>query len=103
MTSLQDATKKAAAQQSFEPTLPPPRPAWRSSIDILIDDGDPDANLTQIEHLLQTPEAMRRGECPRQMILTGFIHCAQRLQPQDSRVIKATGKVIRTFPAGPSL
>ena len=40
----------------------------------LVDDSDPDTDLTQIEHLLQTSEAMRRDDLPRWMILTGFIH-----------------------------
>lgn len=40
----------------------------------LVDDSDPDTDLTQIEHLLQTSEAMRRDNLPRWMILTGFIH-----------------------------
>jgi len=40
----------------------------------LVDDSDPDTDLTQIEHLLQTSEAMRRDNLPRWMILTGFLH-----------------------------
>jgi len=40
----------------------------------LVDDSDPDTDLTQIEHLLQTSEAMRRDGQPRWMILTGFLH-----------------------------
>ncbi|EDN97823.1 hypothetical protein SS1G_12677 [Sclerotinia sclerotiorum 1980 UF-70] len=34
----------------------------------------PDTALSQIEHLLQTAEAMRRDGCPRWMIVTGLIH-----------------------------
>lgn len=40
----------------------------------LVDDSDPDTDLTQIEHLLQTSEAMRRDGLPRWMVLTGFLH-----------------------------
>jgi len=40
----------------------------------LVDDSDPDTDLTQIEHLLQTSEAMRRDDLPRWMIATGFLH-----------------------------
>jgi inositol oxygenase len=49
---------------------------WEAAefLNTLVDDSDPDTDLTQIEHLLQTSEAMRRDDCPRWMILTGFIH-----------------------------
>ncbi|KAL2108277.1 hypothetical protein VUR80DRAFT_4011 [Thermomyces stellatus] len=40
----------------------------------LIDDSDPDTELSQIQHLLQTAEAMRRDGRPRWMQLTGLIH-----------------------------
>src|SRR6204780_3136829 len=43
-------------------------------LDTLVDDSDPDTDLTQIEHLLQTSEAMRRDNQPRWMVLTGFLH-----------------------------
>ncbi|MGB6692481.1 MAG: inositol oxygenase family protein [Terracidiphilus sp.] len=43
-------------------------------LNTLVDDSDPDTDLTQIEHLLQTSEAMRRDHQPRWMILTGFLH-----------------------------
>jgi inositol oxygenase len=43
-------------------------------LNTLVDDSDPDTDLTQIEHLLQTAEAMRRDNQPRWMILTGLIH-----------------------------
>ena len=49
---------------------------WQAAefLNTLVDDSDPDTDLTQIEHLLQTSEAMRRDSQPRWMILTGFIH-----------------------------
>jgi inositol oxygenase len=40
----------------------------------LVDDSDPDTDLTQIEHNLQTDEAIRRDGHPRWFQLTGFIH-----------------------------
>jgi inositol oxygenase len=43
-------------------------------LNTLIDDSDPDTSLTQIEHLLQAAEAMRKDGKPRWMQLTGLIH-----------------------------
>ncbi len=43
-------------------------------LNTLVDDSDPDTNLTQIEHLLQTSEAIRADGHPRWFILTGLIH-----------------------------
>ncbi|RDL36708.1 HD-domain protein [Venustampulla echinocandica] len=40
----------------------------------LIDESDPDTQLSQIEHLLQSAEAIRRDGKPRWMQLTGLIH-----------------------------
>ena len=40
----------------------------------LIDDSDPDIELPQIEHILQTAEAIRKDGHPRWFILTGLIH-----------------------------
>ena len=39
-----------------------------------MDDSDPDIDLPQIEHLLQTAEAIRSDNQPRWFILTGLIH-----------------------------
>jgi len=49
---------------------------WEAAefLNTLVDDSDPDTDLTQIEHLLQTSEAMRRDGCPRWMVLVGFVH-----------------------------
>ena len=49
---------------------------WEAAefLNTLVDESDPDTDLTQIEHLLQTSEAIRRDGHPRWMILTGFIH-----------------------------
>lgn len=43
-------------------------------LDTLVDDSDPDTDLSQIEHLMQTAEAIRRDGQPRWFILTGLIH-----------------------------
>jgi inositol oxygenase len=49
---------------------------WEAAefLNTLVDESDPDTDLTQIEHLLQTSEAIRRDGHPRWMVLTGFIH-----------------------------
>jgi inositol oxygenase len=49
---------------------------WEAAefLNTLVDDSDPDTDLTQIEHLLQTSEAIRRDGNPRWMVLTGFLH-----------------------------
>ena len=43
-------------------------------LNTLVDDSDPDTDLTQIEHLLQTAQAIRADGHPRWFILTGLIH-----------------------------
>jgi inositol oxygenase len=43
-------------------------------LDTLVDDSDPDIDLTQIEHAIQTAEAIRRADQPRWFIVTGLIH-----------------------------
>ena len=40
----------------------------------LVDESDPDTDLTQIEHLLQTAEAIRKDGHPRWFVLAGFVH-----------------------------
>ena len=40
----------------------------------LVDDSDPDTDLSQIEHLLQSAEATRKDGQPRWFILTALIH-----------------------------
>src|SRR5581483_11198713 len=42
-------------------------------LNTLVDDSDPDTDLTQIEHLLQTSEAIRKDGHPRWFVLTGFV------------------------------
>lgn len=43
-------------------------------LDKLVDDSDPDTDLSQIDHNLQTAEACRRDGRPRWFQLAGFIH-----------------------------
>jgi inositol oxygenase len=43
-------------------------------LNTLVDDSDPDTNLSQIEHNLQTAEAIRAAGHPRWFQLTGLIH-----------------------------
>lgn len=40
----------------------------------LVDDSDPDTDLDQLQHLLQTSEAIRRDAHPDWMVLTGLMH-----------------------------
>lgn len=43
-------------------------------LNTLVDDSDPDIDLAQIEHLLQTSEAIRADGHPRWMVLAGLVH-----------------------------
>jgi inositol oxygenase len=43
-------------------------------LDALIDDSDPDTQLSQTQHLLQTAEALRRDGKPRWMQCAGLVH-----------------------------
>jgi len=53
-----------------------PKSIWEMAdyLNTLVDDSDPDTDLTQIEHLLQTAEAIRNDGHPRWFILAGLIH-----------------------------
>lgn len=52
------------------------RSIWEMAeyLNTLVDDSDPDTDLTQIEHLLQTAEAIRRDGHERWFVLAGFVH-----------------------------
>lgn len=43
-------------------------------LNTLVDDSDPDTDLSQMDHLMQTAEQIRRDGHPRWFILAGFIH-----------------------------
>ena len=49
---------------------------WQAAeyLNQLVDDSDPDTDMSQLEHLLQTAEELRKDGKPRWMILTGFVH-----------------------------
>lgn len=49
---------------------------WEAAeyLNTLIDESDPDTDLSQIEHLMQTSEAIRKDGHPRWFVLTGFLH-----------------------------
>ncbi len=51
-------------------------PVWNAMeyLNTLVDDSDPDIELDQLQHLLQTGEAIRRDGNPDWFVLTGFIH-----------------------------
>jgi inositol oxygenase len=53
-----------------------PMSIWEAMefLNTLVDDSDPDTDFTQIEHLMQTSESIRRDGHPRWFILTGLIH-----------------------------
>jgi len=49
---------------------------WEAAeyLNTLVDDSDPDTDLSQLQHLLQTAEQIRKDGHPRWFVLTGFIH-----------------------------
>lgn len=51
-------------------------PVWEAFqfLNQLIDDSDPDTDLDQFQHLLQTSEAIRRDGHPDWMVLVGLMH-----------------------------
>ncbi|WP_154858890.1 inositol oxygenase family protein [Cyclobacterium xiamenense] len=51
-------------------------PFWEAIdyLNTLVDDSDPDTSLDQLQHLLQTSEAIRADGHPDWFVLTGFIH-----------------------------
>ena len=52
------------------------RSVWEAMefLNNLVDDSDPDTDATQIEHLMQTSEAIRADGHPRWFILAGLMH-----------------------------
>ena len=49
---------------------------WEAAefLNTLVDDSDPDTDLSQLQHLLQTSEHIRRDGQPRWFVAAGFIH-----------------------------
>jgi len=64
------------ARNEFKSKVRAEMTVWEAieKLNTLIDESDPDTELSQIEHLLQTAEAIRRDGKPRWMQLTGLIH-----------------------------
>lgn len=51
-------------------------PVWGAVeyLNTLVDDSDPDTDLDQLQHLMQTSEAIRADGHPDWFVLTGFLH-----------------------------
>ncbi|HXG63582.1 MAG TPA: inositol oxygenase family protein [Blastocatellia bacterium] len=65
-----------AKKQEYLPKNKRQMGVWEAMeyLNTLVDDSDPDTSLTQIEHAMQTAEAIRKDGHPRWFILTGLIH-----------------------------
>lgn len=65
--------QKRAQYLAFEK---PKKSIWEALefLNTLVDDSDPDTDLSQIEHLLQTSEAIRADGHPRWFVLAGLLH-----------------------------
>ena len=63
-------------QQAFRPLGRRRMGTWEAIeyLNTLVDDSDPDTRLAQIEHILQTAEAIRHDGHPRWFVLTGLLH-----------------------------
>ncbi|KZT69979.1 myo-inositol oxygenase [Daedalea quercina L-15889] len=63
-------------RQEFKKTVRARMGIWEAMemLDKLVDDSDPDTSVTQIEHLLQTAEAIRRDGKPDWMQVAGLVH-----------------------------
>ncbi len=89
-----------AKENEYFPLKKGKKSIWEAAefLNTLIDDSDPDTDLTQIEHLLQTSEAIRADGHPRWFVLAGFVHDLGKVlclwgEPQ-------WGVVGDTFPVG---
>lgn len=45
-----------------------------AALDRIVDESDPDLDATQLDHALQTAEALRRDGRPRALVLVGLVH-----------------------------
>ena len=65
-----------AKKQEYLPLRRRQMGVWEAMefLNTLVDDSDPDTDLGQIEHLMQTAEAIRADGHPRWFVLTGLIH-----------------------------
>ncbi|MFN0101713.1 MAG: inositol oxygenase family protein [Bryobacteraceae bacterium] len=74
--ALQTLEFARAKRAQYEPLRMTEMGVWEAMerLNTLVDDSDPDTDLSQIEHNLQTAEAIRADGHPRWFVLTGFIH-----------------------------
>jgi inositol oxygenase len=65
-----------AKKQEYLPLRKRRMGVWEAMefLNTLVDDSDPDTDLTQIEHLMQSAEAIRAAGHPRWFVLTGLVH-----------------------------
>ncbi|KAH7308850.1 putative inositol oxygenase [Rhexocercosporidium sp. MPI-PUGE-AT-0058] len=65
-----------AVREKFRTTTRAEMSVWDAmeKLNTFIDESDPDTDLSQIEHLIQSAEAMRRDGKPRWMQVTGLVH-----------------------------
>ena len=74
--ALQTVDFVQAKEREYLPLQKEKKSIWEAAefLNSLVDDSDPDTDLSQIDHLLQTSEAIRKDGHPRWFVLTGFIH-----------------------------
>jgi inositol oxygenase len=74
--ALQTLEFARAKRAEYEPLKKAEMGVWDAMerLNALVDDSDPDTDLSQIEHNLQTAEAIRADGHPRWFVLTGLIH-----------------------------
>jgi inositol oxygenase len=60
----------------YKPGLHGMRSVWEAMefLNTLVDDSDPDTEMSQIQHLMQTAEGIRKDGHPDWFVLTGLIH-----------------------------
>lgn len=65
-----------AKEKEFLPLNRKEMSIWEAAefLNNLVDDSDPDIDLSQLQHLLQTSETIRADGHPDWFVLTGFIH-----------------------------
>lgn len=93
-----------AARQRFHSRsrVRPEMTVWEAieKLNTLIDESDPDTELSQIQHLLQSAEAIRRDGKPRWMQLVGLIHDLGKLMLFFDGAEGQWDVVGDTFPVG---
>ena len=74
--SLSDVGLCPRKRDAFLTLSRPKMSIWKGMeyLNTLVDDSDPDTDLSQIQHLLQTSEAIRADGHPRWFILAGLLH-----------------------------